>query len=289
MSAPIRVAISGRGLAGASLFHALLPYKHLDVHIFESAAEFKEQGAAIGVTRNALKALRLIGPSATNALERAGAVPQRGVRFMLAQGESAGIQVDEALGEMDGEGLTSIVHRAAFLKELLADVPGDRMHALKKLARVESNGDSSPVTLHFEDGTTHECDVLIGADGIHSVVRTAVLGQDDPATQPKNEGWWAVMALVPYAQARAALGEENINAEHAREHMWIGKDTYMLHNVLNNGQLAQFVLSGYEPQSVGSEQWHRMVSADELRAAYKGWPAHLLKGVEDVSQHCLVF
>lgn len=285
MSQSIRVAISGGGLAGASLFHALLPYKHLDVHIFESAAEFKEQGAAIGVTRNALRALRLIGPSAASALERAGAVPQLGVRFMLAQGESAGQQVDEALDELDGEGLTSIVHRAAFLKELLADVPAERMHALKKLARVErgSGEGQAPVTLHFEDGTKHETDVLIGADGIHSIVRGVVLGEDDEATQPKNEGWWAVMALKPYAEARAALGEGNIDAENAREHMWIGKDIYMLHNVLNGGTLAQFVLSGYEPEAVGSAQWHKMISAEELRAAYKDWPAHLQKGVEDVS------
>lgn len=126
MSPSIRIAISGGGLTGASLLHALLPHAHLDVHIFESATAFKEAGMAIGVARNALAALDLIGPSAARCLQRSGAVPMRGVRFMLAQGEGAGNLIDETKDE--GKRITSIVHRAAFLRELLADVP-PRAHA----------------------------------------------------------------------------------------------------------------------------------------------------------------
>lgn len=70
----IRIAISGGGLAGATLFHALHRFPHLDVHIFESASAFKEAGMAFGITRNAQAALELIGPTAVQALERAGAV-----------------------------------------------------------------------------------------------------------------------------------------------------------------------------------------------------------------------
>lgn len=55
---PIRIAISGGGLAGATLAHALLKHAHLDVHIFESAEAFKEAGA-VGIARNALSALDL--------------------------------------------------------------------------------------------------------------------------------------------------------------------------------------------------------------------------------------
>lgn len=41
MPPPIRIAISGGGLAGATLLHGLLHYPQLDVHIFESADSFK--------------------------------------------------------------------------------------------------------------------------------------------------------------------------------------------------------------------------------------------------------
>lgn len=90
MSQKIRVAISGGGLAGASLIHALLQHAHLDVHIFESAPEFKEAGAAVGTTKNALAALELMGPSAVQCLDRAGAVPMLGARMFLAEGPNQG-------------------------------------------------------------------------------------------------------------------------------------------------------------------------------------------------------
>jgi salicylate hydroxylase len=77
MASPIRIAISGGGLSGATLFHALHRLPHLDVHIFESAPAFREAGLAIGVTRNAQTALELMGSTAIQVLERAGAVPSK--------------------------------------------------------------------------------------------------------------------------------------------------------------------------------------------------------------------
>lgn len=280
MSSPIRIAISGGGLAGAALIQSLLPYPHLDVHIFESATAFKEAGMAIGVARNALSALELIGPAAAQCLERAGAVPMRGVRFMLAQGNDAGSMIDET--KDDGQRLTSIVHRAAFLKELLDNVPEERMHASKKLAKFERNSDGS-LTLHFTDGTTHECDILIGADGIRSTVRKLILGENDPAASPRNTGTWAVMTLKPYAAAQASIGEGPVNIEDAREYMWLGNGAYLMHNVLNQGQLVQFVIAVHEKDAESSDRWHRTVSADEIKKIYQDWPPHLYKAVTEVS------
>ncbi|KAK2606056.1 hypothetical protein QQS21_003574 [Conoideocrella luteorostrata] len=281
MCSSIRIAIVGGGLAGASLLHALLKYPHLDIHIFESAAEFKEAGAAVGVARNGLAALDLIGSSATECLERAGAVPQRGVRFMLAQGKGKNSMIDEAR-DGDGHRLTSIVHRAAFLRELLIDVPPERLHPAKKLDRVERSDDGGPVTLYFIDGTAHECDILIGADGIHSMVRKIILDEEDPAAYPRNAGWWAVMALKPYATARSSLGEGLVDADNAREHMWVGDGTYLMHNVLNQGQLVQLVICAYDKDGEASDQWHRMVDAEEIMKLYQGWPPYLNKAVNEL-------
>ncbi|KAI0418437.1 FAD/NAD(P)-binding domain-containing protein [Xylaria grammica] len=272
----IRVAISGGGLTGSLLFHALAKYGHLDAHIFESAETFREEGAAIGLARNALSALDLIGPSAAQCLERAGAVPLRGVRFMLAQGEHQGSLIDEEDGESHGKRVTSIVHRAALLRELLADVPSDRMHHSKKLDRIEKRGgQAGPITLCFTDGSTHECDILIGADGIHSTVRKII----DPNAVPRNTGWWAVMALKPFAEAEATLskGPRDINA---REYMWVGDGAFALHNVLNNGQLLQLIIASKDQTAESSDRWHQEVSADALRKICENWPEHLRSTVD---------
>lgn len=286
---PIRIAITGGGLAGATLFHALLQYTHLDVHIFESADAFQEAGAAVGIARNALSALELIGPSATASLQRAGAVPQKGVRFMLAQGADAGdkgMMIDEIDAEVHQKQVVSIVHRAAFLRELLAGVPPGRMHASKKLERVdrdEGAGSGAPMTLHFADESTHECDVLIGADGIHSVVRGIVLGEGDPAVRPRNTGWWAIMGLKAYSAAQEYLGEDLINDQDPRQYGWTGQGTYLLHDVLSDGQLVQLIACGMDEDAIGSDRWQTTLSADEIREKFRGWPARLRNAIEKVN------
>ena len=283
MTGHIRIAISGGGLAGATLVHALLKHPHLDVHIFESASEFKEAGAAVGITRNAQAALDLIGPSAAQCLQDAGGVPQNKVRFMLAQGDHPNCQIDEAKPAFPGQRLTTIVHRAAFLRELLASVPPERMHTSKKLERVERlGGEHGPLTLHFVDGSSHECDILVGADGIHSIVRKSILGDDDPATRPRNAGWWAVMVLKPYEEARASLGDDYVDANDAGEYQWIGDGTCVMHSVLNEGGLVQVIISVRDEDAEKSEQWHRMVSAEEMRKLCSKWPTHLQLAVDKV-------
>lgn len=309
-SPPIRIAISGGGLAGACLAQALFlknttsssSHPKLDVHLFESAPAFREAGAAVGLTRNALAALDLIGPQAAACVSSAGGVPMRGVRMYLAQpddnsgnpasspGDAGGL-IAEARDDQGPDGrirLTTIVHRAAFLTELLKSVPAERMHAGKKLVKVDSGTDEDgPLTLHFADGSTHECDILIGADGIHSTVRGIILDgsheSDASATTPRNSGCWAVMALKPYEAARASIGAGPVDVEHAREYMWLGRGTWVMHNVVNNGQLVQFIVSAYEKEAEGSGEWMRMVPRETLREVVKGWPGHLVKAVEDVS------
>ncbi|KAI1137265.1 FAD/NAD(P)-binding domain-containing protein [Hypoxylon sp. FL0543] len=292
MNSPIRIAIIGGGLAGASLLHALIKFSHLDIHIFESAAAFKEAGMAIGIARNAQAALELIGPSAAQCLDRAGAVPMRGVRFMLAQGEGAGSMPDEVDDIVRGKRLTSIVHRAALLQELLADIPPERMHASKKLQKIEGNG---PITIYFTDGTTHECDILIGADGIHSTVRKLVLGEDDPAASPQNSGAWFLMTLQPFDKAQASLGKELVDIDDAREYGWAGRNAFLMHNILSGGQLVQFAIASndeeVDPKSL--DRWQRNVSADEIKKLFQDWPPHLNAAVNELlcnqSEHTALY
>ncbi|KAJ4390891.1 hypothetical protein N0V93_004490 [Gnomoniopsis smithogilvyi] len=284
MDQKIRIAISGGGLAGASLIRALLQHSNLDVHIFESASEFKEAGAAVGTTRNALAALDLMG--LMPCLELAGAVSMLGARMFLAEGPNKGKMVFERDRDVEDGGLdfNCVVHRASFLRELLVDVPEERMHTSKKLQSVEphdSDTDGS-IILHFTDGTTHECDILVGADGVHSLVRQLLLGQDDPAVAPLNSGWWAIWTLQSYDKGRALLGEGPVDVEDAREYAWTGDGTFLMHNLLSQGQLMQFVVTGYDSHAVGTNSWNRRISAADIQNLWKHWPSHLQVAVKEL-------
>ena len=79
----LRIAITGGGLAGATLANALLDLPHLDIHIYESAPKFSERGAAVGLAVNAQRALAEIIPSANELLDRAGAVPMNSTRILI--------------------------------------------------------------------------------------------------------------------------------------------------------------------------------------------------------------
>ena len=97
------------------------------------------------------------------------------------------------------------VHRAHFLDELVKLVPSERAHFNKRVDIIDDKPDS-PVTIHFKDGTTATADAVIGADGVHSIVRAHLLGKE--AAKPVFAGSVAYRALVPMDKAVEALGEE---------------------------------------------------------------------------------
>lgn len=80
---PIRLAIIGGGLAGATLTNALMTLPHLSISIYESAPHFSERGAAVGLSINAQRALSEISPEIREALDRAGAVGINSMRSVI--------------------------------------------------------------------------------------------------------------------------------------------------------------------------------------------------------------
>ena len=97
------------------------------------------------------------------------------------------------------------VHRAHFLNELVKSVPSERAHFNKRIDQIQDKEDG-PVKIHFKDGTTATADVVIGADGVHSVVRAHLLGEE--AAKPVYAGSVAYRALVPMETALEKLDKE---------------------------------------------------------------------------------
>ena len=180
----------------------------------------------------------------------------------------------------------TIVERAKLVVELLVDIPLDCLHTSKKVNKVDRMADGS-ILLHFTDGTSHECDILIGADGIHSTVRKIVLGSDDPAAMPRNTGTWCIMTLNSYEKAESSLGCMTLDPEDARTYAWIGDGSFMMHNILNSGSTVQFTIAVQDDKAIGSDSWQKTLSRENLRSLFigKGWQTHLEAAVTEVSPY----
>ena len=214
---PIRVAIAGGGVAGLALAAGLAKKPHIDVHVYEAVREYRDVGAGLALHLNATRALSLIDPGLRQAyLDKALAMADEEDRVMateviLAQGPHSGQHVAE-LGRARGR---KTVSRADLLDGFLDLVPRPRVSFGKRLVAVEEArhegtgegaGGSGEVTLFFQDGSRATADCLLGADGVHSLVRRHMLGGDHPAASPKNhDGWQIYRVMVSTEEARREI------------------------------------------------------------------------------------
>jgi 2-polyprenyl-6-methoxyphenol hydroxylase-like FAD-dependent oxidoreductase len=170
-----RVLIVGGGIGGLCAAIALRNAGfHVEVH--ERADALQPLGAGLTIQPNAILALRALGLGA--AVERAGATIRAGA-VMRADGSPL-MSFPESLArevvETVGAGIIGI-HRAT-LHEVLLNALG-REHVTLGHACIGIAQTGEQVEVRFADGT-QRCDVLIGADGLHSVVRAALHGEAEP-------------------------------------------------------------------------------------------------------------
>lgn len=95
------------------------------------------------------------------------------------------------------------VHRAHFLDALVKLLPPDAIHFNKKCTSVVQSS-SKGVAITFSDSTTSIADIVIGCDGIRSMVRASVMGK---TVEAKFTRTVAYRGLVSEDKAVAALGE----------------------------------------------------------------------------------
>lgn len=128
-----------------------------------------------------------------------------------------------------------IVHGAALLAALVAPLPKEALHVNKKLESIKTEGSKLHVTF---------TDAVIGADGIFGSARKHVLLEDASAHAATPAGFWDCIYLIPFEKAKEKLGAQYFT-EH-RQYGWCGDGAFIMHDVLDNGETVQCVLSAVE-------------------------------------------
>jgi FAD-dependent urate hydroxylase len=185
-----KAIIIGAGIGGLSAAIALQNIGY-DVSIYEKAPELKDVGAGISLWANAVKALDQLG---VGKAVRALGFTEGGGGFHTPQGETLlGADVHEAERRFGAP--TVVIHRAD-LSQILRDAFTGQVHLGKVFTRYEES--ASGITAYFADGAQATADLLICADGIHSVLRKTWF----PASQPQYAGYTAWRGVIPFDHAR---------------------------------------------------------------------------------------
>ena len=163
----MRILIVGAGIGGCALGWALRRLG-FEVILFERSATIAEVGAGLSLWSNATRALQRLelGHLVDNL-----SVPMVDGGFYSHQGELISQNPVQLLNERYGSP-NIIVHRAELLDGLLQAVGVENVRMGAQCASVSQNG--SKVKLQLTSGEQIEGDLLIGADGIKSVVRTSM-------------------------------------------------------------------------------------------------------------------
>jgi len=168
-----KAIIIGGGIGGVTAAIAL-KRAGLDATVYERAEELREVGSGLPLWTNALRSLHVLG--LTGELEKLG-VQVKSVRVSTWKGDTlTDTSNDKHLKKLGT--ITIVVHRAELLALLLKTL--DEEHVQLGMTCVGFTQDATGVTVKFANGQEVRGDVLIGADGIHSVIRTQLFGLIKP-------------------------------------------------------------------------------------------------------------
>jgi salicylate hydroxylase len=174
-----KILIAGAGLGGLTAASSLMKAGH-EVEIYEQAPALGEIGAGIQISANAMHVLRDLGLEAD--IRRVGVHPGAYVFRLHDTGEEIQrFSLSEEHERLHGAPYTQM-HRADFHEILVNRARAARPDVIRLNHRVKGYSESADaVELHFENGASAKGDLLIGADGLKSVVRAQMIGPT-PAT-----------------------------------------------------------------------------------------------------------
>ncbi len=253
-----RIAIIGAGIGGLTLALALRAYG-LRAEVYEQADALTEIGAAVALSANA-----------TRELDRLGCLPALGAhatepseliyRGWRDQRRIAAFPVREGGAYRARFGAPYYgIHRADLQAVLSGAHGAEGLHLGHRLARIEERADE--IVLGFADGRTVAADLVVGADGVRSMVRDHVVGPGGTV----YSGTSAFRGIVPSARLPALPDPESIQ-------FWMGPDAHVLHYAIGPGAEAVNFFAVVEgPTQWRADRWTDPVAEGEALEAFRGW------------------
>ncbi|MFO0640033.1 MAG: FAD-dependent monooxygenase [Polyangiaceae bacterium] len=248
----LRVAIVGAGIGGLAAAIAMSRDGH-DVHVYEKAKALRAIGAGIHVSPNGVRLLERLGLGAD--LQRIGALPEH---FEFRRWDDDRLLQRHEINPFCSKAFGApfyCFHRGELHEVLLGKVAADRVHVGAQCVDVTQGPEGAAV--HLEDGRVVQADVVVGADGIRSHVRSRFV-----ADEPRFGGMHTFRGLVPAEKLESPRPLRNI--------MWLGAGRVMIVYPVSGGKTFNF--TGVYPSSdPRTESWTAAGSKEEVLGHFAGW------------------
>jgi salicylate hydroxylase len=252
-----RILIAGAGLGGLTAGLSLLRHG-FDVEIYDQAPRLGEVGAGVQISANASRVLHALGLG--DALARIGLKPTERETRLWNTGRTW-TQLALGASAVERYGFPHLTMHRADLQALLIDaVERAKPGVLHLDARCVGFAHTAhEVRLRLAGGQEIAGDALIGADGIHSVIRGALFG----ASQPQFTGLMAWRGLAPTAELPPRL-HRLVNTN------WISRNAHAVHYPVRGGALLS-IIAVVERDDWRIESWSERGTREEWVADYAGW------------------
>ena len=258
MARPLTVAIVGAGMGGLATAAALRRVG-IAVQVYEQAQQFARLGAGIQVGCNAMKVLRALG---LEPRMRAQSFYPRS--WNNRDWETGEVKFDMIFGESAEQKFGApylLAHRGDLHAALASAVPAECINLGHKLVGLDETGDG--VKLTFANGATASADAVVGADGVHSVVRDILFG----ATAVNFTGRIAYRTTYP----ASLLGGEKIDDCTK----WWGEDRHIVIYYVKPDRSEVYLVTSQPEPDFRIESWSAKGDVKELRKAFAGFSSEV--------------
>jgi salicylate hydroxylase len=276
MSDHLRVAVVGGGIGGLVLAIALRRHG-IDVTVFEQAGEHREVGAGVALSGNATKLLARLGID--GALD---AVSMQPSELMFRRWDDGRVIAAHPIAKggwyRDAVGAPYYgVHRVDALRVLAEAVDPGIVRLGCRAVGVRDGPRQALV--EFDGGDTAAAHVVVGADGVHSVVRRHVAGANAAGVYSGTIGY---RGLAPVEDLPSLPDATPLQ-------FWAGPGRHLLHYSIAGGRIVNFLAVVRQAQWT-RDTWSEPCSVEDAVDAFEGWhPAvtEMVGAVEEMTRWAL--
>lgn len=259
------VIVVGGGIGGLSAAYALAR-KGLGVRVLERSAEFGEVGAGLQIAPNCTRILHAYG--LLDEAKKRGVLP---VNMVMKDALDGTVLTSLDLKDMERRYGTPymVIHRSDLHDLFLAACrdAGVDLRTSQPVTAYENTGSASDgARVRLADGASHEARLVVAADGLHSVARRQLVGDE-----PVNSAFVAYRGAVPMEKVR----ENNVSESDVV--VYVGPGCHFVQYPLRGGEMFNQVAVFESPRAkAGEEEWG---TPDELDAAFARATGNVRKGL----------